>query len=421
MTLAGYTRSLAVTFLLHYSITLASIFVVGRIGKTELGAVSLATVTANITCYSPIQGLATSLDTLCAQAYGSGHRSLVALWYHADTIFATFIPEKDTALLAARYLRILVVGTPGVAAFEAGKRFVQAQGLFHGTTYVLLLGAPFNIFLNWLLVWKLDWGFAGAPIAMACTQLLLPVLLLGYVCFIDGSQCWDGFSWRAFSNWGPMLKLALPGLLMIEAQYFAFELLTIVSGQFGGASLAAQSILVTLGSASYQVPFAVSIAASTRVANLIGTKLSHAAWTSAKVALSAGFIVGIFNMIILGMGRHVLPGLLTADSEVRHIVLAVLPTLAVMQVFDAMAATSHGLLRGIGRQFVGGYTNLLSFYLVALPISFSTSFALGWKLQGLWVGVTVGLLIVTFIEMVYLFNADWERAVDEAENRVDVN
>jgi MATE family multidrug resistance protein len=56
--------------------------------------------------------------------------------------------------------------------------------------------------LNWLLVWKLDWGFAGAPIAMACTQLLLPVLLLGYVCFIDGSQCWDGFSWRAFSNWG---------------------------------------------------------------------------------------------------------------------------------------------------------------------------------------------------------------------------
>ncbi|CRK38385.1 hypothetical protein BN1708_016626, partial [Verticillium longisporum] len=59
-----------------YSINVVSIFTVGRIGRLELGAVSLATMTATITCYAPFQGLATSLDTLCAQAYGSGHRHL---------------------------------------------------------------------------------------------------------------------------------------------------------------------------------------------------------------------------------------------------------------------------------------------------------------------------------------------------------
>jgi hypothetical protein len=40
LTLVTHTRSLAVTLLLQYSITIASIFFVGRIGKTELGAVS---------------------------------------------------------------------------------------------------------------------------------------------------------------------------------------------------------------------------------------------------------------------------------------------------------------------------------------------------------------------------------------------
>jgi MATE family multidrug resistance protein len=39
-TIAVYSRSLIVTFMLQYSINVASIFAVGRIGKLELGAVS---------------------------------------------------------------------------------------------------------------------------------------------------------------------------------------------------------------------------------------------------------------------------------------------------------------------------------------------------------------------------------------------
>jgi MATE family multidrug resistance protein len=40
--LTKYSRSLIVTFILQYSLTMASIFTVGHIGKVELGAVSLA-------------------------------------------------------------------------------------------------------------------------------------------------------------------------------------------------------------------------------------------------------------------------------------------------------------------------------------------------------------------------------------------
>lgn len=40
MTIAVYSRSLIITFLLQYSINIASIFAVGHIGKIELGAVS---------------------------------------------------------------------------------------------------------------------------------------------------------------------------------------------------------------------------------------------------------------------------------------------------------------------------------------------------------------------------------------------
>ncbi|TQN67287.1 putative transporter [Colletotrichum shisoi] len=411
-TIVQYASPLIVTFMLQYSVNVVAIFAVGRIGTMELGAVSLSTMTATITVYAPFQGLATSLDTLCAQAYGSGHRHLVGLqmqrmtyfllmcfvplavlWFFGESVLSLIIPEPESARLAGQYLRVMILGGPAFVCFEAGKRFVQAQGLFQATTWVLLIAAPVNIFLNWLFVWKLGWGFVGAPTAVVCTQNLLPLLLFLYVRFVDGYQCWGGFSKRALANWGPMLRLALPGMIMIEAEYMAFEVLTLFSSHFGPSYLAAQSVVVTLCAITYQIPFPVSIAASTRIANLIGAGLVDAAKTTGVVAFAAALIVGIFNVIMFGSLRFHLPRLFTDDEEVIAIVADVLPLCAMMQVFDGLSAGAHGLLRGIGRPSIGGYANITVYYLIAIPLSFGTAFGLGWKLKGLWLGVTVGLAL----------------------------
>jgi hypothetical protein len=81
-----------------------------------------------------------------------------------------------------------------------------------------------------------------------------------------------------------MIKLAIPGLLMVEAEFLAFEILTLASSYFSTTHLAAQSVLATITGITFQIPFPMSIAASTRVANLIGATLTDAAKTSAKVA-----------------------------------------------------------------------------------------------------------------------------------------
>ena len=173
-----YSGPLILTFLLQYSLTVASIFTVGHLGKVELGAVSLASMTANITGYAMYQGLATSLDTLCAQAYGSGRKKLVGLqtqrmvyflwtitipigiiWLCADLILMRIVPEKDVAVLAGRYLKIVLIGAPGYATFESVKRYLQAQGIFSASLYVLLICAPLNALMNWLFVWVCEYDF----------------------------------------------------------------------------------------------------------------------------------------------------------------------------------------------------------------------------------------------------------------------
>ncbi|OSS44943.1 hypothetical protein B5807_09322 [Epicoccum nigrum] len=438
--LAKSSAPMVLTFLLQYSLPVASIFTVGHIGKTELGAVSLASMTASITGYAVYQGLATSLDTLCAQAYGSGRPHLVGLqlqrmlaflmlitipiaiiWALGEQILSLIVPEPETARLAGLYLRVLIFGAPGYAAFESGKRYVQAQGLFSVNMYILLLCAPLNAFLNWLFVWHLGWGFVGAPIAVSITENLLPILLFLYVRFIDGYQCWGGFDRRALKNWTPMIKLALPGLIMVLAEFLAFEVLTLSSSWLGATDLAAQSVLGSVTGLTFQIPFPMSVAASTRIANLIGATLAVPAKTAAKVAVVAAVFVGFFNLLLLSVFRHQIASLFTPDQDVIDLVARLLPICATFQVFDALAANCNGILRGLGRQEIGGYVGLFAYYLVGMPISFGTGFGLGWGLYGLWVGPAVALGVVAAIESVFIYRTSWERAVEQAKIRNAAN
>ena len=238
--LAKYSVPLMLTYLLQYNFSLVTIFVVGHIGTDELGAVSLATMTANITGLAVYEGLATSLDTLCAQAYGSGRKELVglhlqrmvlfmllvtvpiaAVWLSSGWILAALVPEKALAHLAGKYLSILLAGAPGYAIFEAGKRFTQAQGLFNASLFVLLIATPINILLNYLFVFVLNWDLEGAALATVLSHNLLPILLFVYVYFVNPAslECWAGFTKDAFRHWGPMAKLAIPGIIMVETEW----------------------------------------------------------------------------------------------------------------------------------------------------------------------------------------------------------
>ncbi|THC90986.1 hypothetical protein EYZ11_009554 [Aspergillus tanneri] len=271
--------------------------------------------------------------------------------------------------------------------------------------------------MNWLFVWKFAWGFVGAPIAVAITDNLMPLFLFLYVCFIDGSECWNGLTLKALRNWGPMIRLALPGLIMVEAECLAFEILTLGSSYLGTAPLAAQSVLSTISSLTFQIPFPVSISGSTRIANLIGATLVGAAKTSAKVTMCFAVIVGVLNMLLLSSLRNYIPRLFTSDEEVIELVAQVLPLCAAFQLFDALAANCNGILRGIGRQEIGGYVQLLCYYAVAMPISFGTAFGFQWHLFGLWSGVAIALFLVSVIEAIFLWQTNWDRSVQDALRR----
>ncbi|KAF3039348.1 hypothetical protein E8E12_005193 [Didymella heteroderae] len=429
---------LMLTYLLQYNFSLVTIFVVGHIGTDELGAVSLASMTANITGLAVYEGLATSLDTLCAQAYGSGKKTLVglhlqrmclfmllvtipigALWLTSGWILAALVPEKELAHLAGKYLSLLLAGAPGYAIFEAGKRFTQAQGLFNASLFVLLVATPINIVLNYVFVFVLDWDLTGAALATVVSNNLLPILLWIYIYFLNPSSlsCWGGFSKSALTNWGPMAKLAIPGIIMVETEWLAFDILTFSSSYLSTAHLAAQSIVMTMAVAIYHVPFSVGVAVSTRLGNLIGAGSLTAARVATKAYILTFLAIGLFDFVLLAGCKNILPKAFTTDPVVQDIVSTVLPLLAVFQFCDSTTALVNALLRGLGKQAIGGWCNLFVYYVIAVPLALVLCFKADLKLLGLWTGCAVGSSCISLTEGVYMKFYKWEKAVEDARSR----
>jgi MATE family multidrug resistance protein len=214
-----------------------------------------------------------------------------------------------------------------------------------------------------------------------------------------------------------MIRLALPGLLMIVTEFLAFEVLTLAASRLSATHLAAQSILATVAAMAYQMPWALSVAGSTRVANLIGAAVPSPARVAARAATSVALAAGLLNLTLLLGLRGRLASLFTDDAGVATLVRRALPVCIAFQVFDSMTCAFNGILRGIGRQEIGGYINISAYYMIAMPISFGTCFGLGWDLEGLWIGPAIALMLICSLEALFLVHTSWDLAVDQARKR----
>ncbi|SCU91785.1 LADA_0F12024g1_1 [Lachancea dasiensis] len=435
--LASYSIPLILTFLLEQMFPLICSLTVGHLGKNELAAVSLASMTTNITL-AVFEGISTSLDTLCPQAFGAGNYKGVGIhlqrciafsmvvfmpfaliWYYSEYFLGFIVQDQILTHLTAKFLRIAILGAPAYIVFENLKRFLQAQGIFDAGIYVLLVCAPLNVLTSYTLVWnsKIGMGYIGAPIAMVLNFWLMLILLLLYILYVDGLQCWGGFSKKAFTHWKALSELAVPGIIMLEAEDLSYEILTLFSSYFGISYLAAQSAVSTTVTLTYMIPFAVGISSSTRIANFVGARRPECAKIASEVSISCSFFVGLFNCSVLIGCRNLIANIYSKDAEVVHLITELMPLVGVAEIFDSLNAIAGSCLRGQGMQSIGGIVNLVVYYLLAIPLGMVLGWTFDMKLFGLWIGIGTGMFLIGTIEGYLVLFPNWNRILERAEMR----
>ncbi|KAI1135998.1 MATE efflux family protein [Hypoxylon sp. FL0543] len=435
-----YSVPLIATYLLQYSYSIITTFVAGHLGADALAAASIGMTTMNIVGFATVEGMATALDTLCAQAYGSGNLAGVGLhvqkmlllmglaivpigafWVVSPWALSVFVRQQHLAVMAGSFLRMSLVGLPGYASFEAGKRFLQAQGDFKGAMIAILFCTPVNAFLSWFFAFELDMGLDGAALGVALCNDLRPVVLLCYIMLPTGRsshQCWGGLSREAFSKWGPMVRLSFAGFAVNLGEWAATEMMTFSTSYLSTNHLAAQSILMTISIVSWHIPFSISVAISTRIGHLIGAGLVTTAQRAAVLYAVVTALIGSIDGFIIFALRHQLLEFFSDDSVVGDIASKTMLTVGVFQIIDAIICCTNGLLRGLGRQSVAAGVVFVVNYLGAVPLAMWLELGEpGLELNGVWIGLGSGMVLIAAIEGIYMKTLRWQDCVASVKLR----
>ena len=169
-----------------------------------------------------------------------------------------------------------------------------------------------------------------------------------------------------------MIRLTVPGVIMVAAGWITFNIATIFASYLTTDHLAAHSILYTTSVFMCHIPFAIFVAASTRLGKLVSAGSLTAAKAAMRTYCATFVILGLSNTSLVFSPRNVIPRLFSDDVVVVRIVLVG------YQFFDSTTALAHVLLRGLGRQ--SGWINMAVYYVVAVPLALFLCFGpLGYR------------------------------------------
>ncbi|KZT40355.1 MATE efflux family protein [Sistotremastrum suecicum HHB10207 ss-3] len=436
-------------YALQNSIQTASVLIVGRLGQDELSAAAFSMMLAMVTGWCVALGGTTALDTLGSASFTSpttprtavsAHLQrcivilhvllipVIFLWVFSAPVLRLLGQEEQLCVDVQRFLRVLIVGAPGYICFESLKKYLQCQGILQLSTIILVFTSPINIGLNYVLVHYTALGFLGSPLAISITY---------WISFFALAFC-SAFSpqHKANGTWGGLLpigtllawrpcwefvKLAIPGIIMVGTEWWAFEIVAIAAGRLGSLPLAAQSVIMTTDQVLNTIPFGIGVAASQRVGNAIGAEDAKSASRAGHAAALLSVILGALIMTIMIATKDVFGYLFSDEVDVVRLVSVVMPLVASFQIADGLAGSCGGTLRGQGRQHLGAIFNIVAYYVIALPLGIFLAFKRSQGLYGLWVGQVVALYLVGASEyaVVWLWT-NWEGEVDRGRMRAAI-
>lgn len=112
--------------------------------------------------------------------------------------------------------------------------------------------------------------------------------------------------------------------------------------------------------------------------------------------------------------------LCSPNREIISLVAQVVPIYAVSHLFEGLACTCGGILRGTGNQKAGAIINAVGYYVLGLPIGISLMFAAGLGLLGLWSGITICTISQAACFLGFIARLNWKEACQQAQEHANL-
>ena len=468
-----------VTYVLEMLPGITTIILVGRMNdsnKIHMDATALAVMLVNITGMSPGIGLLTAMDTLCSHAHGAneptkmGTYLLTGIFVMIITFFIVgFIIWNTTPILlacgqhsnvaveAGYFAKYMLPSVPFVYAYEMLRKISQARNEASPMIISVIVSNIANVGLGYYLVNCTTWGWLGAAVARSVGSILmLPALILSIIYCergeamkvlndgddgednnnrkkegIDGQlfhHLWEGFQPSQALTLKAVIKfldLGLPGMLQVMFEWVAFEVIALLCGiipdpEEALIAIGSNAIVLNVSSFAFMLYLGAGVAGNVRIGNALGAGDTHRAEVATYLAVAIGTLLSLVNIALILTFRDKLASIFTKDEDLLNKCRSLFIVVALFQLPDAINGTIQGVFRASGMQSLAAKLNFLAYYILGIPMGYYLAIPLGYGVEGLWIGMFAGLLVISTAGSIVIWQNDWASLATAARGRLSV-
>ena len=135
----------------------------------------------------------------------------------------------------------------------------------------MILSTLLHVLLSLLFVFHLEYGIIGLAMAVTCKDFVLFALTTLYGQLTENVyEVMVPFDKEALRGWGEYLSISIPAAIMICAEYYAFEFITVAAGTLGVIELASITVVYSYSTLLFMIALGIQEGTCTLIGNCIG-------------------------------------------------------------------------------------------------------------------------------------------------------
>lgn len=435
MNFAQYTREFSYNLRLAYPVILGMVghnligmvdnIMVGKLGSTELAAVSLGNSMIFVAISLGI-GFSTAITPIVAEGDAEKNDGKIRSAFHHGLFLCSILgvllfalvmlarpvmemleqPEEVIAL-AKPYLGWVAFSLIPLVIYQGYKQFADGLSMTKYSMYAMVMSNVLHVAINYMLIYGI-WifpklGIIGAAIGTVISRIFLVIFM--HVMLSrreDLKHFFSNFSFEEIkkATVKKLISIGFPSSMQMLFEVLLFTASIWLCGNIGRTSQAANQIALSLASMTFMFAMGLSVTSMIRVSNQRGLqdykKLVVVARSIFLLAILLEIVFALFFVAFHQYLPHIFlnmknTGQLVDNQEVINIASQLLLLAAVFQISDGIQVVVLGALRGLQDVKIPMYITFVAYWMIGFPVSYYLGHYTELKAQGVWIGLVAGL------------------------------
>ena len=423
----------------HTLIGIVDNIMVGKLGSTELAAVSLGNSMIFVAMSIGI-GFSTAITPIVAEADAENDTAKIRSAFHHGLFlciilgfslfglvvlakpFMEFLHQpKEVIALAKPFVDWVAFSLVPLIIYQGYKQFADGLSMTKVSMYAIVMANILHVIVNYCLIYGVwifpKMGILGAGLGTVISRIAMVVFMHIILSRREQlKQYFHDFSLDEIkkSMITKIVNLGLPSAMQMLFEVVLFTAGIWLCGNIGKTSQAANQIALSLASMTFMFAMGLSVVSMIRISNQKGLNDYKQLVIVARSIFLLAILIEILFAIMFVALHQILPYLflnmenhdqLLDNQEVIEIASKLLLVAAVFQISDGIQVVVLGALRGLQDVKIPMYLTFIAYWIVGFPISYYLGIHTDLKAVGVWIGLLAGLTAAAaflFIRFHYL-------------------